>query len=663
MDLNMRLKKGRQAVLLTMAVLGCLSAPAYAAADETVQTRDVMVTATRTAQEIKEAPASAEVITREEIEKMGADSLAQVLKIAVGLDTLENGMVGHTVSIRGMNTNQTLIMVNGRRIRTEDTSSTANAYELDRFNIETVERIEIVRGPSSSLYGSEALGGVVNIITKKPSETSTSITLSGTKRENAASVRADFGQQGKWSWALNARAADVKKRTDGEGTDWATNQYGKRNYFGIDGTMEIDENKKLDVYFDILEENLDSKGYKASMAYSGGRPAVVYNPKEENYDNKRYSYGVTYRGQDSRGDYELRAYYTDFTKRLIQRNTDANTLMSFDDMKFESLVFDGKRTLQAGENHLLTTGAEYRNEIYEGTRIGTGDAAQVVTKEEISKNSSKSTMDFGAFYLQDEWVMDDRWLVIPSVRYDHNSQFGGQWTAKIGSTYKLSDHSRIKANVGSAYRAPTASELYMNWRHSPSVITVDITGNPDLKPEKSMNYELSLEGERGSLFGKATYFRNEVDQLINQKMLSHTGMTYYYTYDNIDKATIDGLELEVGKKLSGQWTAKVAYTNLHAVDGNDNRIEGRAKNRVTAQLLYDDTVNSGVSGILWNEWVGNYLVSDEEEYTYHTLNVNVRKKISDTMSAYIGMDNILNKKIDALNLDGRIWRAGVTVSI
>ena len=165
----------KKSLLLTAAVLAAMSVPVQAAEkkqEETthIKTDEVVVTASRTKQEVKESPSSVEVITREDIDKMGAESVRQALQLALGINTQENVMVGNKVSIRGMYTNQTLILIDGRRVRTEDTGSTMNFYELDRVNMDDVERIEIVRGAASSLYGSEALGGVINIIRKKAGE-------------------------------------------------------------------------------------------------------------------------------------------------------------------------------------------------------------------------------------------------------------------------------------------------------------------------------------------------------------------------------------------------------------------------------------------------------------------------------------------------------------
>ncbi|MGP1408536.1 TonB-dependent receptor plug domain-containing protein, partial [Selenomonas sp.] len=170
----------KKSLLLTAAVLAAMSVPAYAAEKKpedgkAIKTGAVVVTASRTEQEVKETPSTVEVITREDIDKMGAESVLQALQLAMGLDTMKNGMTGNHVSIRGMKTNHTLLLVDGRRVRTGNTDKTANVYELERFNIDDVERIEIVRGAASSLYGSEALGGVINIIRKRPDEQKTSV--------------------------------------------------------------------------------------------------------------------------------------------------------------------------------------------------------------------------------------------------------------------------------------------------------------------------------------------------------------------------------------------------------------------------------------------------------------------------------------------------------
>ncbi|MBF1662925.1 MAG: TonB-dependent receptor, partial [Selenomonas noxia] len=170
-------------------------------------------------------------------------------------------------------------------------------------------------------------------------------------------------------------------------------------------------------------------------------------------------------------------------------------LSSFDVMKFNSYILDGKRSVQLGDNHLVTFGGEYRVEDMESTRIqGSG----TLVREGITNHLGDSTMKYAALYLQDEWYISPKWLLIPSVRWVYNDTFGTEVTGKLGTTYQLSKNTRIKANVGTAYRAPTASELYFDWQHTPNAaMVVHIHGNPNLQPEKALNFDLGIEAERG----------------------------------------------------------------------------------------------------------------------------------------------------------------------
>ena len=209
-------------------------------------------------------------------------------------------------------------------------------------------------------------------------------------------------------------------------------------------------------------------------------------------------------------------------------------------MTFKSFVVDGKRTLQAGDYNLVTFGGEYRSEKYDSTRLENGSSSQ----------------HYEVVYLQDEWMPDRKWTVIPSVRYDHSGDFGGKVTAKLGSTYKMSRNTRLKANVGSAYRAPTASEMYMDWSHSSYAY---ILGNPDLQPETSLNFDFSLEAEKGRTSGKIGYFRNKVKNLIDYEYIGTTSGLYTYRYYNVNKAAIQGIEAEATQKLGDKFSLKAGY--------------------------------------------------------------------------------------------------------
>lgn len=629
--------------LLSLSIMTALSMQAYAE-EEQFQLSEVVVTATRTERAIKDTPASVEVITRKDMETMGADSVVAALKLAMNINLSEAGMTGNQVSVRGMNTNQSLILIDGRRMAGEDTATTMNFYELNRININNVERIEIVRGPVSSLYGSDALGGVINIITRKPEKPETTIGLSNSSKQQNAAFRFDLGKEGKWAWAVDTLFTDIKEKSR---TD-STNMYGPRQFYNISGTYDMAEGKNLDVFFERMSEHLKSDFDDDSRDF---------------YTNKRNSYGVNYRGTNSRGNYELRAYSNELEKNNDTLLADG-TYSDFDRAKYKTWVIDGKNTMQLSADHIFTFGGEYRSADYRGTRLeDNGDHASTIIEHGISKPISEKQIDYQAAYIQDEWKVNDKLLIIPSLRYDDSDKFGDSISPKIGMTYKLDNNYRLKANYGKGFKAPSISELYMKMTHRPiPSMTVIVIGNPDLKPEESKTYEFSLEGEKGANFGKLTYFHNDVTDLISTQT-TRVGMVYTSKYINVNKAKIEGIELEAGRKLNNSFTLKTAYNYLDAKNEiSGERLDSRAKNKYSVQLHYADPGKSGISGILWHEWVRDYRYVNND-YSYNTLNFTINKQWNAKYSTYFGIDNMLDKKIDELVLEGRLWKIGMNITL
>ena len=633
-----RYPQASKVALVSLGILSALYLPVQA--EEVYPLDEVVVTATRTEQVVKETPASVEVITRKDIETMGAQNVLGALKLALNLNISEAGMTGNQVSLRGMNTNQSLILIDGRRLAGEDTGTTANVYELNRININNVERIEIVRGPVSSLYGSDALGGVINIIMRKPEKQQSTIGLSTGNRQQNASYHLDLGKQGKWAWSLDTSFTDNKEVSRSD----STNMFGPRQFYNVSGTYDLAADKKLDVFYERMSEHLKSDFDDGSRDY---------------YNNTRNSYGLTLRGWTKRGNYELRSYYNELEKDNDTRLA-AGTYSDFDRARYKTWVIDGKNTMRLDNEHTLTLGGEYRTNEYRGTRLeDNGDAPAVITEHGISKTISEKKIEYQAAYVQDEWKVSDKLLLIPSLRYDDSDKFEDSLSPKLGMTYKFADNFRLKTNIGKGFKAPSISELYMKMTHRPiPMMTVIVLGNPALKPEKSTSLDISLEGESGANFGKVTYFDNDVTDLIDTQT-TRVGMVYTSKYINVDKAKIKGWELEGGRHLSDRFILKTAYTHLDARNAKTNEfLDNRAKDRYSVQLHYDDSKNTGISGILWQDWVRDYRYSDVD-YSYNTLNFTINKKWNDSYSTYFGVDNILDKKIDALVLEGRLWRLGM----
>lgn len=668
----MRLSTKKQQTLLTLSVLLGLSSPVYAQDiqnNDVIVTPDVVVTATRTQEEVKVVPQTVEVITKEDIEQLGATDVYSALRLAANVDVTSAGMAGHNVMIRGMSTNHTLILIDGKRFAGEDTSATQNVYALGRLSLSNIERIEIVRGSASAQYGSDALGGVINIITKKSKEPSVMVGLSTGSEAINNYYHIDFGKQGNFSSTFDMRFSDVRKNM--QAGDEGSNYYGPIQDFNFAGTWDLGNDKEIDLTLGYYNEHT-----KADYAdkYTSTGVFQTSKDKKEWYDYRRYDYSLGYSGKTDNSDYMIRTFYS----RLDKENNLYNYRDNFPE-QMENILgsmypkydwdkstytlwgIEGKNTVQLSDNHLLTFGGEYRQNKVEGTRLSDGgDNVHQVSQSGngivSNKYYSDKEINTWAGYIQDEWQVNDKLLVIPSVRYDHDSSFGGEVTPKIGATYFISDNSRIKANWGKGFKAPTISELYMAMHRAMGGQTVNVYGNPDLKPEKSTSWDISFEAEKDNNFGKLTYFNNDVKNLITTKQI---GSSYYdQSYVNVDEAEIDGVEMEIGRNLDDKWTIKATSNWLDATDKvSGDRLDNRARNMTTLQLLYDDHNDWGYSAILWQQWANKYHY-DDNDYNFTTTNFVLNKKFGEGNRVYAGVDNIFDKKISDIGLDGMIWRLG-----
>lgn len=673
----------KSSMLLSMSILAGIAAFSplnltYAAettANDTAavdagQTREVVVTATRTEAEVKTVPNTVEVITSEDIKKIGATDVYSALRLADNVNIIKT-TTGRKISIRSMDTNQGLILVNGHRVAGEDTPTLQNSSVLNRINIANVERIEIIRGAASAQYGSDALSGVINIITKKSTSAEPTVTVganTGTESMNNY-YNIDFGKQGNFSGTLNVnfgKDRNVMPADGGVGYFFGPNQS-----YDFSGTWDLDDNHSLTLDASYYKSKQRANWVDSMKAMADGMisalPPFAANKVEANLKGFDYygkmntsqkDFSLTYDGKTDNSNYSIRTYYSHLNKyRMLPYEAilayvgsafSGKTPQIGENNEYTIWGLEGHDTVQINDNHLLTFGGDYNKYTVEGDNIG-------------DSTSSKDTTTY-AGYIQDEWMVNDKLLLIPAVRYDHHSDFGSKTTPKIGMTYFLNDNSRFKANWGKGFKAPTVTDLYSDYYHAGSTIL----GNPDLRPEESTTWDISYEAEANGNFGKLTYFNNKVDNMISTRDVA--GLKSTTEYYNIDGTTkTNGIELTLGRHFDDNWTLKLNsnWTNADnrtasaATSEGGHEVDGIADNITTLQLDYDDNNDYGYSVSLWNQWFSNnYDGSSKKAYTYNTTNFVVNKKLGEGNRIYAGVDNIFNTKIDAFNLDGRIWRVG-----
>lgn len=746
----MRNLNKKKIALLTACVVSAVGHMAFAAEADNYDEysgADYVVTATKTQLEKKEVPQSVEVITEQKIKELGAYSVQDALRLANNIDVQDNGMTGNQVQLRGNSTMHTLILVDGKRMAAENTQSSQNAYELKRINISDVERIEIIRSNGSALYGSDAIGGVINIITKKSTAPSISVNMHTGSKDEATSFMYSSGKQGKLSLKIGGGIEKVRKLDSGVYKNYSkntttgavtstdvssTNMYGTRRFLNTGLSYAFDDNHSLDFDMNFMREQLKSfswnslatdytetqmttlLGFLRKQAIAGGAPAAMVNSQvfvngllkkgytmeqlnasmpdpttikkypqlsSHFYDNTRSDYSLGYNGKDGKHDYNFRTYFSelrkDNTSWYKNLNTNADKFVDFDQNNYKQLVVEGKDSYKMDDNNTLTFGAEYKKDIMNGTHLkGRGTDQHDVTVNGKSKTSSEVSSETAAVYLQNEWKIGDKLLLIPAVRIDHHDSFGTHTSPKLGATYKLSENARVKANWGKGYRAPTLYELYSQMEKvGMAPMPVNVIGNPDLQPEESTNFDFGFEAEKGKVSGKVTYYQNKIKNMIDGGDYDPDKLAQniiWSEYINRGEVEIKGLESEIGYNFDEHWSVRGVYNYLDAKDlETGDRLAYRARHNGLIQLTYTDAKENPLTVNLYNRYYFNYHQSNtdgyQQDYSYSTTGLTVSKQFNKNYRVYAGVDNIFNKSFlydtyHTYSIDGRTWRVGAEMT-
>lgn len=697
-------KKDLSKLVLTTLLTGSVLWGGTAfAAEENLQefSLDTMVvTATRTAMTVKETPSTVEIVDSKKLEQTQAKTLHDALKGALGVNVFNDFQGRSNVSIRGSESRHVLIMVDGKRLGGEAAYNSANAWDVDRIRMEDVEKVEIIRGPAGALYGSDAMGGVINVITKTPDKTTADINYEYGWYEDGkgAGYKGNLylqGAEGNYSYKINAGLNKNRPYLDPKGSGDSMNFYGKQQPLSLNVGYKFDNGNELSVDFSkIKEENQKSTTSKTVMV-----PGKVWQDKVQTIynDNKRTDYAITYQGSDDKQDWMFRAYKSVFDKNYKNQNNTRMTMMgrpgkwTLQDPKIDTVkrtlsVIEGKDTFNLSDKNKLTAGFEYRKDQSEGTRLKKPSTS--LNGADAHAAFDKADINYLAAYVQDEFRPDEKWLIIPSVRFDHSDQFSNKLTSNLAATYNAADDVRIKAVVGQGYKTPTVNDLYIFWEMyaaNPGGKGQFYVGNPDLKPEKSLSYELSVEkdwGDRSTVH--LGVFRSEVKDLISTywtgKLTDDDPDLYpgvkgdmIMAYKNIPEATLQGVELYGSHRVGKDIYLNAGYTFLDAKNKTEGtRLQDRSKHQVTFGVSYqpeniyawdlsfdlvsnfDYYFNNGDKSTM-----GNF-VYETKDFTI--ANIMASRHLNKDTKIYLGIDNISNHQNFGPYSDGnlgRLYRVGM----
>jgi len=606
---------------LAAALLVAATAQAQTSA-ETGRLPAVTVTATLTEQDARTAPASVTVITAEELAERNATDLLDAVRGAPGIN-LDARQVGgrKTITLRGMGGKHVLTLVNGRRVNASDDVIGHSDYQYGWMPMSGIERVEVIRGPMSALYGSEALGGVINIITKKPKERWT----------GALSVRGSFGSNKdaadeggvsaylagplteRLHLSLNAEYAHRDAVPQREDTRYSEIEGRKPRTLGLDLAWELAPGQLLEAGITDGEEQRFYNSVSGTQPY-GNR-----------YDLDRRQFYLGWKGELGDWQAQLRAYRSEFSVR----NSRTNGVRPTRPQDLQDDVLDGHAITRWG-GHQVTLGGEWRKE--ELINAGLENGSDDVTHK--------------ALFVQDEFALGNQWLATLGLRADHHGIFGTELSPRAYLVWEASPALVWKSGFGHAFKAPTLKQI------SPSYVGAEgphtFLGNADVKPETSNSFELGADWQVHSAWSlRATAFHTEVKQLITTQQIAQVGPRRTYRYDNVDAARIQGLEAGLTWDVTSAWQWSIDTTLLRTRDKTTGeRLSDRPNNRTVARLVW----RAGIwDAQLGSEYTGSQRSTGQRlpAYTLWNISGGAAWKLGSTqrLSARAGVENLGNVRL------------------
>ncbi|MGF1682987.1 TonB-dependent receptor domain-containing protein [Photobacterium minamisatsumaniensis] len=535
------MKKTLLAVALAQVCL-----PSMVSAEQTSTDEVMVVTANRFEQPIKNVIAPVSVVTKDEIDAIQAKSLAEVLRRLPGVQVVSAGYGQSTeVYVRGTTSRHLLVMINGVRIG----SATLGSADFSQIPLTGIERIEFIRGSRAALYGSDAVGGVLNIITEyQPGESIAEVSAgigSDGYYQLGGSLAGSIGQSSWGKLAIKGEEADgfsARKEPYEQDDDG----FKSRNVIAELGT-QINENWKLSLqgYYHDGETEYDD-GY---FDFVTGDFISTPNAQSESS-----LYNVA-----AKASYLSSDFISEFT--VAQNQDEAR---NFSDISRGSTI-KTKRDVVNWQNHYqLNSQLEFGGGL-EWNRDSVSNTGTAYDKDQRDNTAVYLT----SIYRNQGWQLEG------SVRSDDNDSYGRNNTWQAAAAYTFTSDIQLSANVGTAFKAPTFNDLY--WPND---------GNPDLKPEESTNYEVSLSGAHQLLDWRITAYQSDIEQLIAWAPVDPSDPFSPWKPMNVNEAEIKGIELTAGFN-TGSLYHDLSYDYLDAQDTDlDKELIRRSKHSAKWNISY-----------------------------------------------------------------------------
>jgi vitamin B12 transporter len=598
---------------LSLALLASL--PLFASSVELEQI--TISTATKAPQTIANLTANVDIITADEIKEHGFTTIADVLKTHAGFAITNNGGLGKNTSImlRGFNTKRVLVLVDG--VRYNDPTSLSGA-QFPHILLENIEQIEIVKGAQSGIWGADASAGVINIITKKPTNDGIS-----------ASLYAEYGSYNRLKYGLNSgyktTAYDLtlnlerltsdgfsaKVPTGAEVDDFEDDSY-ENSTANLKVGINISKQDRVEAFFDYIDSETNYDGYDKNATKAANDTQSLATLTQQ-------FYGVSY--ARSEGENRTKIYYNRSDFQRVNRS-------AYGDSPFDGSVDEaGLNTiLHYMKDATLTAGIDYKKFLH---------TLNVSTDYTVKNYVDKEYTNTGIFLSNSNTfngISAGKTIFSQAMRYDDFDSFDNKFTYKIGLKHyhKHIEDFWTSFNYATAYNVPSNYQLF-----APNY------GNTNLKPEETKGFDITANYKG---FG-VTYFQNEISDMIDYVMVDPA--TYAGGYFNLEgTTTLKGVEVTYAGSIEPADLAyNFNYTYLNTEDNKGKALKRRPKNSANLSLDYYGIANTHLGSVI--SYVGEREESFKPDYDAYTLvDVSADYEVNPALTLYANITNALDESYE-----------------
>lgn len=573
---------------------------------------DMVVTATRTESKIVDVPVNTTVISAEKIADRHYLDVADVLKDVPGATVMDTGVGAYEKKVVLNGDERVLVLVDGKRVNIDMGTMSRASYDLNQMpDVSLIERIEVVKGHGGALYGSDAVGGVINIITKKMDHSYGKVSMgfgSHQARDAKAMYTIKEGKTGVMVAASKYKQGyhEYKDAKTEANKRWPAASTYENEKVSVKLSQELSETSNLELGYDFSK-------FEGVRSYSTKAKSASFSNKKTNDFYAKYNWTVNDKDQG-----------------FIQLYRNKYDYYNAGDMYETDTGFEAQQNITLSDNNRLVVGASYR-------KAKALNATSYTAEKSINNK---------AVFVSDQWEFAPSWTLDAGVRYDKHSTAGSKTTWSAGLNKKFDENSHAYFNWGQVFKAPTLDDLYYYsyYYDDRNKYTYESYGNPNLKPEKGDTWTIGYGtkiADKTSV--NISYFQSKLEDAIDWDTTNSDNASVSIVR-NVDKQKKNGMELSVAHELNDNWDLEASYTYIRVKNNEHGSGYVRDANYIPNMYRFGVRYHDD----LWNAdlFLRGGSGADKSAYVdskYMTLDMSVAYKATKDLSFYAKGYNLFNK--------------------